>query len=293
MHKQIYDVPAEFAARARFRKDDYQRMYRESVSDPEGFWARTGQRIDWIRPYSKVRDVSFDAKDFRIRWFYDGQLNVSYNCLDRHLAARGDKTAILWEGDNPAESESITYRELYYKVCKLANALKSLGVQKGDRVTIYLPMIPEAAVAMLACSRIGAIHSVVFGGFSPDSLAGRIADCASTVVITADEGLRGGKKVPLKANVDQALSSPGTETVKHVLVVKRTSAQVAMYGRDQWYHEVVDGQPENCEPATGVGVSCTTVPAPKFDAHVAPQLIPAGALVTPPLPVPALLTVSA
>jgi len=248
MTTKLYRVPADFAAQARIRKDDYQRMYRESVSDPEGFWARTGQRIDWIRPYSKVRDVSFDAKDFRIRWFYDGRLNVSVNCLDRHLAARGDKTAILWEGDNPAESEHITYRELYYKVCKLANALKSLGVQKGDRVTIYLPMIPEAAVAMLACSRIGAIHSVVFGGFSPDSLAGRIADCASTVVITADEGLRGGKKVPLKANVDQALSSPGTETVKHVLVVKRTSAPVAMYGRDQWYHEVVDGQPEQCEP---------------------------------------------
>ncbi len=188
MSTKLYKVPADFAARARLGKEDYRRLYAESMIDPDGFWSRMGQRIDWIRPYTKVRDVSFDAKDFRVRWFYDGQLNVSYNCLDRHLAARGDKTAILWEGDNPAESLHVTYRELYYKVCKLANALKALGVQKGDRVTIYLPMIPEAAVAMLACARIGAIHSVVFGGFSPDSLAGRIADCASTVVITADEG---------------------------------------------------------------------------------------------------------
>ncbi len=248
MSAKLYKVPADFAAQARIRKDDYERMYRESVQDPEGFWGRMGKRIEWTRPYSHVRDVSFDAKDFHVKWFHDGQLNVSYNCLDRHLATRGDKTAILWEGDNPSESLHLSYRELYYKVCKLANALKAIGVQKGDRVTIYLPMIPEAAVAMLACARIGAIHSVVFGGFSPDSLAGRIADCASTVVITADEGLRGGKKVPLKMNVDQALSAPGTETVKHVLVVKRTGAQVAMYGRDQWYHELVDGQSEHCEP---------------------------------------------
>ena len=180
-------------------------MYEESVRDPEGFWSRMGQRINWIRPYTQVKDVSYDARDFRIRWYYDGQLNVAANCLDRHLAERGDKIAILWEGDDPSQSLAVTYRELYHRVCKLANALKSLGVQKGDRVTIYLPMIPEAAVAMLACARIGAIHSVVFGGFSPDSLAGRISDCASTVVITADEGIRGGKKVPLKANVDQAL----------------------------------------------------------------------------------------
>jgi acetyl-CoA synthetase len=247
---KLYKVPAEFAARARIRHDDYLRMYEESVKDPEGFWARMGRRIDWVRPYTHIKDVSYDARDFRIRWFQDGQLNVSVNCLDRQLATRGDKTAILWEGDNPDESEHVTYRELYYKVCKLANALKALGVQKGDRVTIYLPMIPEAAVAMLACARIGAIHSVVFGGFSPDSLAGRISDCASTVVITADEGVRGGRKVPLKANVDQALSSAGTETVQHVLVVKRTGGSVAMYHRDQWYHEVVDGQPEDCEPVT-------------------------------------------
>jgi len=247
-HK-LHKVPADFAARTRITRDQYRDLYAESVRDPEGFWGRMGQRIDWIRPYGRVKDVSFDANDFHVRWFESGQLNVAANCLDRQLARRGDKTAIIWEGDDPNESVHITYRELYYRVCKLANALTSLGVQKGDRVTIYLPMIPEAAVAMLACARIGAIHSVVFGGFSPDSLAGRISDCASSIVITADEGVRGGKKVPLKANVDQALSSPGTESVKHVLVVKRTASPVAMYERDRWYSEVVDGQPETSEPA--------------------------------------------
>jgi len=246
---KLYKVPAQFAAAARFRHDDYRRLYEESVSDPEGFWARMAQRVDWLRPFGKVKDVSYDARDFRIRWFQDGQLNVAANCLDRHLARRGDKTAIIWEGDDPNESERITYRELYYRVCKLGNALRSLGVQKGDRVTIYLPMIPEAAVAMLACARIGAIHSVVFGGFSPDSLSGRISDCSSSVVITADEGVRGGKRVPLKSNVDQALSAPGTESVRHVLVVRRTAAPVAMYERDQWYHELVDAQSDECEPA--------------------------------------------
>ncbi len=246
---KLYEVPAEFAARARIRRADYDRMYQESVRDPEEFWGRMGQRIDWMRPYTRARDVSFAAADFHIRWYEDGQLNVAANCLDRHLATRGDKTAIVWEGDNPNEATHITYRELYHRVCRTANALKALGVQKGDRVTIYLPMIPEAAVAMLACARIGAIHSVVFGGFSPDALAGRISDCASTVVITADEGVRGGRKVPLKANVDQALSSPGTETVQHVLVVKRTGTAVAMYGRDKWYSELVDAQPDECPPA--------------------------------------------
>jgi acetyl-CoA synthetase len=248
MHKPLYEVPAGFAASARYRSEDYDRLYAESVADPEAFWGKVGQRLDWVRPYSKVKDVSFDASDFRIRWFHDGQLNAAYNCLDRHLATRGDKAAFIYEGDDPSQSAHVTYRELYYRVCKLANALKSLGVGKGDRVTIYLPMIPEAAVAMLACARIGAIHSVVFGGFSPESLAGRIADCASTLVITADEGVRGGKKVPLKANVDQALATAGTETVKHVLVVKRTGTPVAMYHRDRWYSEVVDGQPEDCPP---------------------------------------------
>ncbi len=245
---KLHKVPAAFAAKARIKHDDYQRLYKESIEDPEGFWGRMGQRVDWFKPYGRVKDVSFDLEDFRIRWFQDGQLNVSVNCLDRQLARRGDKTAILWEGDDPGESFQITYRELYERVCQLGNALRSLGVTKGDRITIYLPMIPEAAVAMLACARIGAIHSVVFGGFSPDSLAGRIADCASTLVITADEGLRGGKRVPLKTNVDKALSAEGTETVQHVLVVRRTGSPVAMYGRDKWYSDVVDSQPKECEP---------------------------------------------
>jgi acetyl-CoA synthetase len=207
-----------------------------------------GKRLDWIEPYSKVKDVNFAADDFRIRWYYDGKLNVSSNCLDRHLATRGEKTAIIAEGDDPKESSHVTYRELYHRVCKFANALRALGVTKGDRVTFYMPMIPEAAVAMLACARVGAIHSVVFGGFSPESIAGRIADCASTVVITADEGVRGGRGIPLKKNVDQALSIPGTETVKHVIVYRRTGAPVAMYERDKWYHELVEGQPDECDP---------------------------------------------
>jgi acetyl-CoA synthetase len=225
----------------------YQARYTESIEQPEKFWSRLGRRLDWIHPYSKVKDVSFRAEDFRIRWFYDGRLNVSANCLDRHLAERGDKTAILWEGDDPAQSRPISYRELYERVCQLANALKVLGVRKGDRVTIYLPMIPEIAIAMLACARIGAVHSVVFAGFSPDSLAGRIADCDSAVVITADEGLRGGKRVSLKANVDAALSQEGTDCVKHVVVVRRTGAKVPVHAdRDRWYADLVENQPKSC-----------------------------------------------
>jgi len=246
---KLYRVPEDFAAKARVRREDYDRLYKESVDDPEGFWDRMGRRIDWIKPYKSVKDVSYDLDDFRIRWFEDGQLNVAANCLDRHLARRGDKTAILWEGDDPKLSEAISYRELHRRVCQCANALKSLGVQKGDRVTIYLPMIPEAAVAMLACTRIGAIHSIVFGGFSPDSLAGRIVDASANVVITADEGIRGGRRIPLKKNVDIALATPGTECVKNVLVVRRTGAIVPMYDpRDKWYSELVDEQPTECEP---------------------------------------------
>jgi len=249
MTSKLYKVPEDFAAKSRMRKADYEKLYRESVDDPESFWGRMAKRIDWVKPYTRVKDVSFDAKDFHIRWFHDGKLNVSTNCLDRHLVKQGDKTAILWEGDDPKLSERVSYRELHRQVCKCANALKSLGVQKGDRVTIYLPMIPEIAVAMLACARIGAIHSVVFGGFSPDSLAGRISDCDSRVIITADEGIRGGRRIPLKANVDVALSSPGTEAVKHVLVVRRTGARVPMYKpRDQWFEDLVDAQAEACEP---------------------------------------------
>ncbi len=245
----FYPVDPSFAAAARLRQDDYTMMYAESVNDPEGFWGRIGQRLDWVTPPTKIKDVSFDAKDLHIRWFEDGVLNVSANCLDRHLAERGDKVAIIFEGDDPNDSRNITYRELHAEVCKFANTLKNLGVVKGDRVAIYLPMIPEAAVAMLACARLGAIHSVVFGGFSPDSLAGRIADSAAKVVITADEGLRAGKRIPLKVNVDAALERPGTQSVETVIVVRRTGGVVPMQSpRDRWYHVLMEGQSTDCPP---------------------------------------------
>ncbi len=246
---KLYPVPADFAARSRIKANDYEKLYAESVRDPEGFWGRIGKRLDWITPYTQVRDVSFAANDLHIRWYANGTLNLAANCLDRHLATRGDKTAILWEGDDPAESRAISYRQLHAQVCKCANLLKNLGIAKGDRVTIYLPMIPEAAVAMLACARIGAVHTVVFGGFSPDSLAGRIADSSSKLVITADEGLRGGKKVPLKINVDEALTRPGTNSVETVLVVKRTGTPVAMQApRDRWWDALMDAQDSDCAP---------------------------------------------
>ncbi len=248
MSQKIYPVPEKFAARTRVTRTDYERLYAESVDAPEDFWGRMGKRIDWIELYSAVKDVSFDQHDLHIRWFHDGQLNVAANCLDRHLAERGEKTAIIWESDDPQLSKHISYRELHAHVCRCANALQALGVKRGDRVTIYLPMIPEAAVAMLACARIGAVHSVVFGGFSPDSLSGRILDADSSVVITADQGLRGGRQVPLKANVDDALSGPAGKLVKHVLVVRRTGHPVVMrQGRDEWWDDAVSRQPPQCE----------------------------------------------
>ncbi|MGC1523967.1 MAG: acetate--CoA ligase [Steroidobacteraceae bacterium] len=250
MHENLYPIPESFATSAVVKRSDYQRMYAESVEDPAGFWGRIARRIDWVKEFSLVVDSSFAADDCRIRWFADGKLNVTSNCLDRHLETRGDKTAIIWEGDDPGQSEYISYRDLYERVCQCANALKSLGVERGDRVTIYLPMIPEIAVAMLACARIGAVHSVVFAGFSSEALGGRIADCDSRLVITADEGLRGGKRVPLKKNVDGALSIKGTECVQHVLVVRRTGTPVSMYApRDRWYDEVVAPQAKACIPA--------------------------------------------
>jgi acetyl-CoA synthetase len=246
---KVYPVKPEFAAKARVRKDDYERLYAESVKDPEGFWGKIGQRLQWTKAPTTIKNVSFDPKDLHIHWYEDGELNVSANCLDRHLAERGDKTAIIFEGDDPNESRHITYKQLHAEVCKFANTLKHLGVTKGDRVAIYMPMIPEAAVAMLACARIGAIHSVVFGGFSPDSLAGRIADSTCKVVVTADEGVRGGKKIPLKANVDAALERPGTNSVETVIVVRRTGSAVAMQSpRDRYYHTLMEGQSADCPP---------------------------------------------
>jgi acetyl-CoA synthetase len=250
MHDNLYPVPESFAASAQIKAADYERMYAESVADPERFWGRIGRRLDWIKDYTRIKDSSYAEDDCHIRWFDDGKLNVASNCLDRHLGDRADKTAIIWEGDDPRQSERISYRELYERVCQCANALKSLGVEQGDRVTIYLPMIPEIAVAMLACARIGAVHSVVFAGFSAEALGGRIADCDSKVVITADEGLRGGKRVPLKQNVDGALSIKGTDCVKHVLVVRRTGTPVPMYmPRDCWYDDMVKVQAKTCAVA--------------------------------------------
>ena len=223
----------------------YQDMYAASVADPDAFWAEHGKRIDWIKPYSKVSDVSYDAADLHISWYADGTLNAAANCLDRHLETRGDQTAIIWEGDDPADSRHISYAELHAEVCKFANVLKAEGAKKGDRITIYMPMIPEAAVAMLACARIGAVHSVVFGGFSPDALAGRIQDCDSNMVITADEGVRGGRPIPLKANTDAALQS--CPDCNKVIVVRRTGGDIAWSdGRDVWYHEAMAGASADC-----------------------------------------------
>ena len=225
----------------------YLQEYQRSIKNPEEFWAEHGKRIDWIKPYTKIKDVSYAEQDLHIKWFYDGTLNVSSNCLDRHLETRADQTAIIWEGDDPKEDKKISFKELHAEVCKFANGLKELGVKKGDRVTIYMPMIPEAAVAMLACARIGAIHSVVFGGFSPDALAGRIQDCDSSLIITADEGIRGGKSIPLKANTDAALRL--CPMCKTVVVVKRTGGNVDwIEGRDYWYHDITSTQSQECEP---------------------------------------------
>ena len=246
----LYPVKPEFAAKARITREQYLRDYQASIDDPDAFWGQAAERLQWFRKPTQVKDVSYALDDFHIRWFADGELNASVNCLDRQLAERGDKVALLFEPDGPdSPSYGVTYRELYERTCRLANALRALGVQKGDRVTIYLPMIPDAAVAMLACARIGAIHSVVFGGFAPNSIADRVADCGSKLIITADEGLRGGRKVPLKANVDAALKLPGTNSVETVLVVRHTGGAVDMQmPRDRWFDAVVDAQPAECEP---------------------------------------------
>ncbi|HEB98516.1 MAG TPA: acetate--CoA ligase [Thiotrichales bacterium] len=244
--QKIYPVPGDFAARALIDAEAYEDMYRRSVEDPEGFWAEQAERfLDWYKPWDQVLDWSYDKADLHIRWFEGGKLNAAYNCLDRHLESHGDQTALIWEGDDPADDKRISYRELHDAVCRFANILKSRGVKKGDRVCIYMPMIPEACMAMLACARIGAVHSVVFGGFSPESLKDRILDSDCRVVITADEGVRGGRKVPLKANTDRALE--GCPNVHTVLVVRRTGGDIDwVEGRDLWYHEALETVDADC-----------------------------------------------
>ncbi len=246
MSDNVFPVPADVAASAHADNAKYLEMYKRSVEDPDGFWGEHGKRVDWIKPYTKVKNTSYDYHNVSIKWFEDGTLNVSANCVDRHLETRGDQPAIIWEGDDPADSKVITYKELHHEVNKFANVLHAQGVKKGDRVTLYLPMIPEAAYAMLACTRIGAIHSIVFGGFSPDSLAQRIESCKSTCIVTADEGLRGGRKVPLKANVDKACEKAPVDSI---IVVKRTGGDINMQdGRDVWYDDEADRVSDHCEP---------------------------------------------
>ena len=247
----LFPVPDDVAKSAWVDNDKYLEMYKQSVADPETFWAEQGKRINWIKPYSKIKDVSYGPGDVHIKWYEDGTLNASANCLDRHLSTRGDQTAIIWEGDEPDDHKTITYRELHEEVCKFANAMKDLGIKKGDRVTIYLPMITEIAVAVLACARIGAVHSVIFGGFSPDSIAGRIQDCDSNLIITSDEGVRGGRPIPLKGNTDAALEQ--TPSIEACIVVKRTGGDINwVEGRDHWYHDLMENASPDC-PAEEMG----------------------------------------
>ncbi|MEN8292689.1 acetate--CoA ligase [Acinetobacter radioresistens] len=246
---EIYPVPEEFKKTARTVEEDYLKRYQHSIEQPEEFWAEEAKRIDWIKPFTQVKNSSFAADNFKIEWFADGQLNVSANCLDRHLKEHPHKPAIIWEGDHPSRHKIISFKELHDEVCRFANALKKYGIVKGDRVVLYMPMVSEAAIAMLACARIGAVHCVVFGGFSPDSLASRIEDSQAKMVITADAGMRGGKLIPLKESVDQALEHAETDSVEHVVVVHRTGNPVEMKPeRDLWYHEVITEVNEICPP---------------------------------------------
>ena len=247
-NKDLYEPSSDIIKNSHANKAEYEKMYEESITSPEKFREKHGKRIDWMKPYTKIRDVSYNKEDLHIKWYEDGTLNASYNWLDRHLETKGNNTAIIWEGDNPYESKHISYNELHEQVCKFSNVLINAGAKKGDRITIYMPMIPEATVAMLACTRIGAIHSVVFGGFSPDALAGRIEDCNSTIIITADEGIRGGKKIPLKSNTDEAISK--AKMCKTTIVVKRTGADINWIdGQDVWYHEEMEKASAICPPA--------------------------------------------
>ncbi|MDB9800304.1 acetate--CoA ligase [Alphaproteobacteria bacterium] len=243
----IYIPSSDVVKNAHLNSEQYEKMYAESINDPDLFWDTHGKRIDWIKPYQKISNISYAKENLQIKWYEDGTLNASANCLDRHLKTKGDSTAIIWEGDNPNESKHITYNQLYEDVCKFSNVLKKVGAKKGDRITIYMPMIPEATIAMLACTRIGAIHSVVFGGFSPDALAGRIEDCDSTIIITADEGVRSGKTIPLKSNTDEAIAK--AKMCKTTIVVKRTGGDINWIDeQDIWYHEEMEKASSECVP---------------------------------------------
>lgn len=246
----LFPVPAGFAGPNTINEDDYKRLYKASLDNPDQFWAKIAKRLTWYREPTQISDVNFDADNFKINWYADGELNVSVNCLDRHLPTRADKVALIWESDNPdTPSQKVTYRELHERVCKLGNAMRALGIGKGDRVTVYLPMVVDAAVALLACARIGAIHNVVFGGFSPNSIADRIRDCGAKAVITADEGIRAGRKIPLKKNVDASLALPDITTVEHVIVLRHTGDEVPFDAtRDKWLHEITANVPATCEP---------------------------------------------
>ena len=243
----VFKVTKKWSKRAYVDKSQYEKKYKISINDNEGFWKKEGKRIDWIKPYKKIKDVKYSDTDVKIKWYYDGTLNASANCIDRHLKDKKNKTAIIWVGDNPEDSKNITYKELHKNVCKAANGLKELGIKKGDRVTIYLTMIPELAYVMLACARIGAIHSIIFGGFSPDSIAGRINDCQSDYIVTADEGVRGGKIIPLKKITDEALTN--CPNIKKCIVIKRTGNEVHWVdGRDVWYNDLIRTASNICEP---------------------------------------------
>lgn len=238
IHK--HPIPANIAERCLINPDQYKAQYQQSITDPDTFWGEQGKILDWMRPYTRVKNTSFAPGNISIKWYEDGTLNLAANCLDRHLAERGDQTAIIWEGDDASQSKHITYRELHADVCRFANVLLGLGIKKGDVVAIYMPMVPEAAVAMLACARIGAIHSVIFGGFSPEAVAGRIIDSSSRLVITADEGLRAGRAIPLKKNVDDALKNPNVNSIEHVVVLKRTGGKIDWQeGRDLWWSDLM------------------------------------------------------
>ncbi len=239
IHK--HTIPANIADRCLINPEQYQQRYQLSISDPDAFWGEEGKILDWMKPYTRVKNTSFAPGNISIKWYEDGTLNLAANCLDRHLHARGDQTAIIWEGDDASQSKNITYKELHRDVCRFANVLLSLGIKKGDVVAIYMPMVPEAAVAMLACARIGAVHSVIFGGFSPEAVAGRIIDSSSRLVITADEGVRAGRGIPLKKNVDDALKNPNVKTIENVVVLKRTGGKIDWHeGRDLWWSDLIE-----------------------------------------------------